>query len=601
MGTDVYHADSAVMLVKRGAEVWRAFAYGLMSAQMIRQAVKDLNRVREIAVVAGKYGFVDLLQRTKLFELVGRKDAGAPAETPRESTARRFRGLLNDLGPTFVKMGQILSTRPDILPAEYIDELSKLQDAVPPIEMSEVRAQIETALGQKLESLFAWVDEKPLASASIAQVHRARTLDGAEVVVKVQRPKIAERIRADIDILYYLARLLEAVIEETGVYTPVGIVEEFERAITEELDFVHEASNVREFYERFQTFPNLVVPRVYDALSSRTVLTLEHLDGVKITDAQLSPEQKKKFARDIIDASFRQLFEYGIFHGDPHPGNILVLPSDRLGLLDFGLVGRVTKQMQENLVMLVLAIALRDADTVARLLYRIATPGHRTELQVFRSDIETILQRYLGNTATLSQIEARTLLRDLLDLAVKHRIKVPKDYAILSRSAVAAEGLVRRLDPDLNVLEVALPYAKELLWGRYDLQAMSGGVMRTLLRMQSVANDLPSQLSQILLDLEAGKFSIQMHSEEVDRLNATVRSLGAICLMGLLACGFIVGAFMSFSRYPVEYRGVPVLGVLAIAAATGLFGAALTWSLLAGRFRKIRLRDWIRPNKRSKR
>lgn len=563
---------------------------------MIRQAVKDLNRVREIAVVAARHGFADLLERAKLGDLLGKKEGAAEAEARRrDSTARRFRQLLGDLGPTFIKLGQILSTRPDILPAAYVDELARLQDAVAPFPFSEVRAQVEFAFGRKLEALFPSFDEAPVASASIAQVHRARTPEGSDVVVKVQRPNLPERIRADLDILYYLARLLEAVVEETGIYTPVGIVEEFERAITEELDFVHEAANIREFYERHRDRPYLVIPKVHDELSSRTVLTLERLDGIKITEARLTDGQGRTLARHIVEASFRQLFADGVFHGDPHPGNLLVLAGDRIGLLDFGIVGRVSKPMQETLVMLVLAVALKDADTVARLLYRVAVPDQRANLSAFRTDIQAILDRYLGTSPTLGGIEATPLLRDLFDLAVKYRIKVPKDYAILSRAAVATEGMIRRLHPEMNVLEVALPYAKELLWGRYDVQAMSGGLMRAVLRLQGLANDVPMQLSQILLDLEAGKLAIQVRSAELERLSGNIRSLGVISFMGLLACGFIVGAFMTFARYSVEYRGVPVLGVLAIAAAAGLFGAALTWSFLSGRLRKLRLSEWLRP------
>ena len=243
------------------------------------QAFKDLNRLREIAALAIRHGFGDMLERTRLWEILGRREKGeARPESGRETTARRFRLLLSDLGPTFIKLGQILSTRADILPREYIQELAVLQDAVPPEPMEHVVQQIEQSFGKPVSELFETLDEKPLASASIAQVHRARTKAGAEVVVKIQRSNIIERVRADIDLLYYAARILEAVVEETGVYTPVGIIEEFDTAIKEELDFVNEARNIRDFGRLNASRTYLVVPKVYDELCSREYCHFESND-----------------------------------------------------------------------------------------------------------------------------------------------------------------------------------------------------------------------------------------------------------------------------------------------------------------------------------
>jgi ubiquinone biosynthesis protein len=557
---------------------------------MIRQAFKDLNRLREISLVAARHGFGEMLDRSRLWEILGRRESAEERpESKRESTARRFRLLLGDLGPTFIKLGQILSTRPDLLPAEYIEELAKLQDAVPPEPMDHVLVQIEESFGRPVTEVFREIEPTALASASIAQVHRAVTLEGEEVVVKVQRPRILERVSADLDLLYYAARLLEAVVEETGVYTPTGIIEEFDRAIREELDFINEANNIREFYRNYKDRPALVIPKVYDALSGRTVLTLQFLRGEKISLIEPDKHDRKALATTLVDNAFRQLFEDGLFHGDPHPGNILVLADDRLGLLDFGVVGRVTKQMQENLVLLVMAVSLKDADTVARLLYRVATPDHRANLGAFKADIQQILDRYLKANTELKDIEAARLVPELLNLAVKYRIRIPKEYAILSRASVAMEGILRWLYPQLNVGEVALPYAKELLVGRYETGAIGGVGLRTLLRLQTLATDLPMQLSQILIDLEGGKFHVNVHIDELSRVNASIKMLGLVGFMGLLACGLTIGAFISFSRIDREVSGVPLLGGLAVLLIGMLFGTALTWTFLLGRVRKISL------------
>ena len=558
--------------------------------------LQDLNRVRQIAVIAARHGFADLTERAGLWRMLGRKEkVEVSAETQRASTARRFRMLLSELGPTFVKLGQILSTRADLLPGEFVEELATLQDQVDPIPLEQVHAQIRDSLGKEVHELFAHIDPTPLAAASIAQVHRAVTLAGDEVVVKVQRPEISTRIDSDLTVLRSLARLLEAVIEETGVYTPTGIVDEFDKAIHEELDFINEASNIRAFLANHQERPYMKIPRVYDELSSRKVLTLEFIRGVKINPAKLSDEERKAVAKNIVEASFRQLFDDGLFHGDPHPGNLLLMEGNRLALLDFGVVGRLTKPMQETLVMLCLAVALKDSDSVARIVYRMGVPDARANLVGFRNDIESILGQHLPTT--LGQVDARTLLRDLLDLAVKYRIRIPKEYALLSRASVSTEGMLRGLYPEMNILEMALPYAKELLAGRYDPSQLQGGLMRTLLRFQSLATDLPTQLSQILLDLESGKFTVTVRADQFDKLNENLRSVAIIAFLGLCACGFIVGAFISFAQKPWMYGNVPVLGIIGIAVAAAFFGAVFTWYLFGGRFRKVSISRWLKKRR----
>jgi ubiquinone biosynthesis protein len=557
--------------------------------KMIREALQDLNRVRQIAVIAGRHGFGEWAERSGLWARLGRKEAVEPTPEARsESGARRFRAMLNDLGATYIKMGQVLSTRADMLPAAVIEELATLQDRVPPFPMGEVREQIASAFGRPLEDLFDRFDAEPIAAASIAQVHRARTKDGQDVVVKVQRPGIAETIRADLSVLHYLARALEAVIEEAGIYSPTTLVEEFDKAIHEELDFLNEAANTRTFYKNHQGRPYARIPKVYDELTARTVLTLEYIDGVKLKDANLDEAGRQTLARNILEGAFKELFEDGLFHGDPHPGNFLVLPGPVMALLDFGLVGRVTRQMQETLIQLILAVALKDSESVAKLLYRVGTPDSRANLIGFRNDIEAIIGQYLPKE--LKDVNAKHLLRDLLDLAVKYRIRVPREYAILARAAIATEGILRSLYPEMNIGEVVLPYAKQMLADRYDPQALQGGLMKTLLRLQSTASELPLQLSQIMLDLESGKFSVTVRAEQMKELNANLRALAVVAFSGLCACGFIVGAFISFAGTGWNVGGVPVLGMLGIIAAGFLFGIAMTWYMFGGRVQKLSLK-----------
>ncbi len=562
---------------------------------MLREAIHDLNRLREVSAVIARHGFGAYLERVRLGAAAPRPAgvAGEPAATPSDGrNAARFRQMLVDLGPTYVKLGQLLSSRPDILPPAWITELSLLQDACEPVPVDAIRRQIELGLGRPVEQAFAWLDPVPTASASIAQVHRARTHGGADVAVKVQRPGVREQFESDLGLLQYVARLLEALVEETGVYTPSDIVEEFDRAIHEELDFANEARNARDMAAASRDLPFVVIPGVHAALSSATVLTLDFVDGFKVTDlAGREGYDPQRVARNLIEAAFRQLFGGGIFHGDPHPGNILVLPGNRIAFLDFGLVGRIGRPMQEALITLLVAVALRDPETVARVLYRIGVPEAHTPITTLRDDISGILDRYLG--LKLDQIRSSTLLTDMLDLAVRHKIRVPREYAILCKASVTTEGLIRGLYPELDIMEVGLPYAKEMLFSRFQPGDASGALMKSMLKLQGLAEDVPTQLSQILADLEGGKFRVHVRSESIDRIADNVRSLGLTVFLGLLASALALGGLFVVARQMAGSQAVLLLGFSALLLAGFLFGASLTVYWLGGRIPKLSLRKLI--------
>jgi ubiquinone biosynthesis protein len=564
------------------------------------QAVQDLRRLREISAVVVRHGFGELWDRARIWDVLGRRDESlrpSPAEL-HASTARRFRETLTDLGPTFIKLGQILSSRPDILPRAFIAELSHLQDRVAPMPLEVVLRGIEEGLGRPPRELFASIEPEPMASASIAQVHRATLSSGEEVVIKVQRPGIEDQIRSDTALLSYLSRFLEGVIEETGVYTPSGIVEEFRAAMLLELDFENEARNVEAFAKNHEERLYVAVPRLHRELSSRTVLTLSELKGHKLKEVLEAPDgfgfDRRKLARHVLEASFQQLFADGLFHGDPHPGNIIVLPGERLGLIDFGLVGRLSKGMQESIVLLVLAIALRDPDTVARLLYKVGVADQRISLHQFRGDIHDILDRYLG--LKLSQVDSGVLLTELVDLAMRYKIKVPKEYAVLSKAAATAEGVLRQLDPELDIAQAALPYARQLLADRYKPDALGGNLLRIALQLQGFLQDTPQQLSQILLDLEGGKFHVNVRGDDLARLSSNLKAIGVLLFGGMIASALIVGAFSIAGRASegTGHTVWPLAALVGLTLAAMLFGAAVTWTLLSGRLKKISLRRFLK-------
>jgi ubiquinone biosynthesis protein len=392
-------------------------------------------------------------------------------------------------------------------------------------------------------------------------------------------------------VLHTIARTLEAVIEEVSVSSPTGIIEEFDRAVHDELDFLNEAANVRAFVRTHEGRPNVRIPKVYDELTGRTVLTLEFLRAPKLSIATLDDAAKQRLAATILEEAFKELFEDGLFHGDPHPGNLLVFEEGPvLAIIDFGLVGRVTRPMQDALVQLILAVALRDSESLARQLYRLGTPDSRANLLQFKTDIDAILNAYLPTA--IKDVNAKLLVRDLLNLAVKYRVKVPREYAILARAAVAIEGILRSLYPDMPIGDIFMPYARKMLAERYDPAQLQGSAMKTLLRLQNVANELPLQLQQIMLDLESGKFTVTLKQDQIESLNNNLRALAVVAFAGLCACGFIIGTFISFAPKQWELAGIPVMGILGIGASVFLFSTAVVRQVLGG-FRKVSIKRFF--------
>ncbi len=559
---------------------------------------RTLGRLRQITTVVARHGLAQYSEQRR----GGRKArADKPeAATSFTATARRFRSMLEELGPTFIKFGQILSTRGDLLPPGFAKELADLQDQVLPMSAAEAKKTIEDALGAPVEKLFSRFDEQPIASASIAQVHRAVTLNGDEVAVKVQRPNIRAKMIGDLDILRYLAQLAEAIIEESGLVTPRGIVEEFESALLAELDFEREADNMRRFAEKLERSPtprSYVVPRVYDDLSAGTVLTMEFVRGRRFAELT-NPAERRAVAANIARASFEQLFQDGLFHADPHPGNAFILPDARIALIDFGSVGEISYAMREALVVLVVAVGLRDADSAARFLYRVGVPDAQVSLHRLRDACASLFDKYLGDRAVIANVEAAQLLRELFDLAARFRIRIPSEYALVARASITVEGIIRQLDPELDVLDVVKPYVKKLVDEQLALSELGDAAMRNLVRARSLMRDLPLAASQVLMDLEAGKLRLQVDNPKLDTIAKNIDALGVIVFMGLVACGLIVGSLVYLSRYEYRMFGVPVLPTLGLYLASMLFGSALGRYLLTPRLRKLSVGRWLARRRR---
>lgn len=574
----------------------------------VSSAVQDIRRLREITSVLTKHGFKTVVIGFGLGHHLPEGEQSVGFENPAESVigdrndaAVRFRKVLEDLGPTFVKLGQIMSTRPDIMPATFIDELKHLQDRVPSLPFDDVRAAIEENLEGTLEELFAHVHEKPIGAASIGQVHRAQTHDGRECVIKVQRPGIAKTIRSDLDILYYIARLAEATIQEVELYTPTAIVKEFEKALLTELDFRLEAQNIREFGQNFEDIVEVSVPEVYEELSNDRILTLEFIDAKKLSELEGGSDAAKAVLKTLLDAMVKMVLHDGFFHGDPHPGNILVREDNSLVFIDFGLIGRLSAGQQDDLISLIISVLTGDVEGISRTLLRMGHPVGRVSLRDFKADIVRIRDEYL--LSNLSQINVSAFVQACTHAASEHRIRLNPNYAVLTKAAATIEGIMRFLDPDLDIMAVGMPYARELAKRRFTAKKALQATMTSAMGLSGFLNQVPQQLDQVLMDLEGGNLTIAVKNSAIDDIGKHLNTLGTRLFLGIMAAGLSVTSAILLAPHDFAIHEVSVgftLGIVLAGFALLFFWWALSWHVVGGSTgSKLRLGPLLRLLRRN--
>lgn len=562
---------------------------------------RDLTRAREILTVLARHGFGQLLTSIPLSKIPGLGRLSPTEQTHLDlPTSARLVKVCEELGPTFVKLGQMLSTRADLLPPEYVKAFATLQDSVEPFPGAEACALVEEALGGSLDDLFAEFSPEPVASASIAQVHRAVLHSGKEVAVKVQRPGIDRTLRSDINIMYTLAELLEGQLE-LGIYTPAAIVEAFDRAISLEVDFHNEAANAATFARAVASVPGVHVPRTYPQFTSRGVLTLEWVDGAKLSDIDSTRADKQAVMDRLVEATFEQIFTHSVFHADPHPGNLIVHDDSTITYLDFGLMGRITPEMRDTLEALFVGVIFSDAEGVARAAYRAGSADGRVNLRELAAEISDLLDRYRG-TSLAEQNTAR-IAEELLALARRHRLKLPQEYAILARTEVALDGIARGLVPDWDMMEAVKPYAARLAGERLDPERVSGDLLRQAVSVASMLKDMPRQVDQVLLDLERGNFQLSARTPDLKDLTDAVDRNGRALVFGVGVSAFLVSASILVAALVLHLGGDTgfgltdmLLGFLVIGsvlAASGLV-SGLMWNLfIRDRLRRVRWRRFL--------
>lgn len=513
----------------------------------IRRHHRYARRYRAIAGTLTRHGFDYLLSQLGRTELVARSRRlvrrGRKDEILHRSPPERLRLVLQELGPTFIKLGQALSIRGDLLSEDYIRELEKLQDAVPPVDAPEIRRRIAEELGRPLEEAFTTFDDMPLATASIAQVHRARLHNGQEVAVKVLRPGVREAMALDLDILRELAALAERRTYWGRFYNLGVMAEEFAAAMSEETDLRAEGRHTETIRHNAEHDPRVVIPRVFWDFTTPGILTLEYLPGTKLTNlGELDRRglDRSLLARALSDAVLRQILIDGTFHADPHPGNLAVLDDGRLVFLDFGIVGHLSREMRENLGRMLLALVRKDAEQVMRAVLRMGIVPEGRPLTPLRRDIERLQQKYYE--VPLGQINVAESFEDLLRVAYRHRIALPAEITLVIKTLVTLDGVVKMLDPVVSIVDIARPLGRHLVSERFT----AGGIRRTfeekLPVYADILADMPQQVHHLLEQAGRGGLRVRLENPAADRLAGEISRFGRRLSLGLVAGALILAA-----------------------------------------------------------
>ncbi|MGT2462127.1 ABC1 kinase family protein [Sinomonas atrocyanea] len=462
-------------------------------------------RYREIADVLARHGLSQVLARAGFGRLVPRGRGGAAMPGSPVGGPVHVRLALEELGPTFMKLGQILSTRPDLIPEAYQAELAKLQDAAPPVPVEAIRAVVREELGEDAFAAFSAFDDAPLASASIGQVHAARLADGTKVVVKVRKPGAVERIREDLEILHNVAVRASRAWPVLDEYNVVGLVGEFSRTLTKELDYLEEGRNAERFAANFAGDERFRFPRVFWQTTTSRVLTLEFMEGLKINDVtalDAAGLDRRALADHSAAALAQMIFEDGFFHADPHPGNMFVEPDGRISIIDFGMVGEIDDKLRDNLGHLLIALARKDARRLARALEAMSLTGPVTDRARLAADVAEFIQLYDG--VDLADVNIARLAQKLLGVVRRHRLLMPAEAAIVIKMMVMAEGLGRVLDPGFRLSRVLEPHVRRLLIEQYSPAALLRGLRAAGLTALDLASDVPDLVDSLNRVLDSG-------------------------------------------------------------------------------------------------
>jgi len=544
-----------------------------MKITTIPQVYRNANRWREILTILSKYGLAGWIGRFELPVVKGilrNRDGESLGHLSRET---RIRLAIEELGPTFIKLGQILSTRPDQIGMPLADELEKLQTNVPADDEEAVRNTIESELDAPIDTLFVDFDTTPVASASIGQVHRARIASGTDaggtdVVVKVQHAGIGRRTEIDLDILAGLAQLAE-MMPELSIYRPQAMVAEFRRVVRRELDFAREARNLEQFARNFRRNSHVCIPRCYPELSTGRVLTMEWLDGWRFSDPRLKQEAKcdlSLVARHGAEMYLEMIFHHGFYHADPHPGNLVVLADGTIGLLDFGMVGRLDEAMREDIESMLLAIVTQDAQMLTSLVMRLGAVPPGLDEAALSVDLSEFVAHYANQPADAFDLAGA--LTEMVEIIQRYHIVLPSSLAMLIKVLVMLDGTGRLLAPHFSLMELVQPYQRKLLQRRLSPARQMRKMRRIFSELEQLAEILPRRLRDILQQVESGRFDVHLDHRG---LEPSVNRL----VLGMMTSALFLGSSLMLAQHVWPIHAVSVPGVAGMALS--MF---LGWRLL---------------------
>ena len=513
-----------------------------MKISRVGKRIKNLKRAQQIFSVLLKYGFDDIVNALRK-DLTIKLGKGLIRKTPSLRREERVRKVFEELGPTFIKLGQILSLRPDIVPPKIADELRKLQDEVPPFSSEEAVKIVEEEMGKEVKEIFSYFSIDPMAAASIAQVHRAKTFSGEEVVVKIKRPNIEKMIALDLDILFHLAKIAGQRIEELKLYNPIQILEEVSSTLQKEINFYNEGRNIDRFRRNFEADSSVYIPKVHWELSGERILTMEFIDGVKCSDLKKIEEKgldRKKIAYNGAQLILKQVFDHGFFHADPHPGNLYVLEGNVIAPLDFGIVGRLSDEMREALEDILLAVIKKDVNKILRVFYQIGVISDEFDSQRLKADTFEFLDRYYK--VPLNQLDVPSIINEMFELIRKHKIRFPADFTLLLKSLATVEGVGRMLNPEFNMIEIALPYGRKIIKKRRSIERQAKFLSALIEDYGQMIRSVPSDFVDILRKIKRGEAKVKLEHKNLEKLVSSLERTAKFISIALIIAALMISS-----------------------------------------------------------
>ncbi|HKD32822.1 MAG TPA: AarF/ABC1/UbiB kinase family protein [Gaiellaceae bacterium] len=549
---------------------------------MASPTTRNLGRLSEIAQVAVKHGFGYFFERHKLTDLLPGRTRVVPEGSPSER-GQHLREMLDELGPTFVKFGQLLSTRPDIVPPDIIQQLQSLQDDVRPFPYEDVERVIHEELELSVEQLFTEFEETPVAAASIGQVHRATLPNGHRVAVKVQRPNAPRQVEADLALLYQAARLARERVRALDFIDARQLVDEFARSIRQELDYRLEARNAETFHRRFSGHPHVEIPRVYWSYTRARVLTLELLEGIQLADLPQDAwtmEERRRLAYLMTETWMTMIFRHGFFHGDPHPANIFILDEGSvIGLVDFGQVGKLTDDDMSKLTRLFIDAANERVDALPRRLAELGVRYPKEREGEFLAELRELYYRYYG--ASLAEIDPLQVIREAFQLIYRLNLRLPTRFVLLDKAIATLGSVGIDLYPDFNVFEVARPYARNLMLERYTPQRMLKRGRAEAIELARMAREVPYQVHDVLEELRDGQIEVGFVHKGLDEFMRKLDVAFNRLVIALIVAGGLIGSSLIgiFSTRGPQIAGVNFLSFVGF-VLSGALGLWLLWGVL---------------------